>query len=37
MLAALNPADITAIESGLIRQPLLRHTQFAPLGADALA
>lgn len=37
MFAALDPADVAAIESGFVRQTLLRHTKLAPLGTDAFA
>lgn len=37
MFTALDPADIAAIQPGLVRQSLLRHTKLAPLGTDALS
>lgn len=37
MFAALDPANVAAIQPRLMRQTLLRHTKLAPLGADAFA
>lgn len=37
VLAALDPADIAAIEAGDVGQPLLRQPKLAPAFADALA
>jgi len=37
MLATLDPANIAAIQPGLVRQSFLRHVQHAPSRADALA
>jgi len=37
VLPTLDPANIAAIQPRLVGQSLLRHTEFSPLGADALA
>jgi hypothetical protein len=37
VFAALNPANITAIQPRLVRQSLLRRTKLAPLGTNAFA
>ncbi len=37
MLAALDPADIAAIQTGFVRQAFLRHAHISTPGADAFA
>lgn len=37
VLAALDPTDIAAIEPCFVGQSLLRHSELAPAGANALA